>query len=116
LIPLNRKGGENMKKLLAIFVFALGIVSFVPQAHAGWVNGYFRSDGTYVNGYYRSDPNGLKYDNYSWDSDDDWYNPSYYDTSYSSSWRTPSWETQDDYWTGLDYYDDYNDYDGYWSY
>lgn len=30
-----------------------------------YVNGYFRSDGTYVPGHYRSSPNSTKQDNYS---------------------------------------------------
>lgn len=104
-----------MRKLLFSF-FAFLILSISLPANAGWVNGYYRSNGTYVNGYYRSDANGLKYDNYSWDYNDDLYNDSYYSNNYSSDWYQPSWETQDDYWTGLDSYDDYNDYDGYWSY
>ena len=106
-----------MKKALIILVFALLMtVTVTESVSAGWVNGYYRSNGTYVNGYYRSDPNGLKYDNYSWKSGDALYNDSYYDSGYSNDWYTPSWETQDDYWVGLDYYEDYNDYDGYWSY
>lgn len=95
------------------FLFVLGIISvvsfFAPSVEAGWVNGYFRSDGTYVSGHYRSDANGLRYDNYSYDGGD-LYNPSYYDYSYGSSWRTPSYYTQPDYYTGYDYYNSYNDY------
>ncbi len=30
-----------------------------------YVNGYYRSDGTYVQGYYRTSPNHYRYDNYS---------------------------------------------------
>lgn len=93
-----------MKQLL----FVLGVLgffgfAFVSTAEAGWVNGYYRSDGTYVQGHYRSNPNGLRYDNYSYDGGS-LYNPSYYDSSYGSSWRTPAWQTQDDYWTGYDSY------------
>ncbi len=105
-----------MKKVFIALILVTLFLIGVGQANAGWVSGYFRSDGSYVDGYYRSDPNGLQYDNYSWDWNDDWYNRSYYDYNRSYEWRTPSWHTQDDYWTGLDYYDTYNDYDGYWSY
>ena len=93
-------------------MFFLGL-SLGP-VEAGWVNGYWRN-GSWVDGYYRSDQNGLKYDNYSWNWDDDWYNKSYYDYGRSSNWYTPSWEWQDDYWYGLDYYNDYNDYSGWWD-
>jgi opacity protein-like surface antigen len=33
-------------------------------ASAEWVNGYFRSDGTYVQGHYRSSPDSNRYNNY----------------------------------------------------
>ncbi len=105
-----------MKHLLKCLLLAVFLFSVAGMANAGWVNGYYRSNGTYVDGYYRSDSNGLKYDNYSWSWGDDLYNDSYYDYSRPSYWREPSWEWQDDYWTGLDYYDDYNAYNGYWDY
>lgn len=107
-----------MRKITIISLFLFVFVSlftFIGIADAGWVNGYYRSNGTYVNGYYRSDANGLKYDNYSWSYGDDLYNNSYYDYNYGSDWRTPSWQTQDDYWTGLNSYSTYNNYDGWYS-
>lgn len=100
--------------LLSFAVLALS--SLVSTVEAGWVNGYWRSDGTYVPGYWRSDPNGLKYDNYSFDGDwSDAYNDSYFnsDKNYSSDWYTPSWITQDDYWTGKYFYDQRNSYKDY---
>ncbi len=104
-----------MKKL-AILVASISMLFIAAgNAKAGYVNGYFKSNGTYVDGYYRSDPNGLKYDNYSWSPGDDLYNSSYYDYDRPSSWRTPAWETQDDYFTGLESYKSNNDYDGWFS-
>ncbi len=35
-------------------------------AQAEWVNGHFRSNGTYVNSYYRTPANGTSYDNFSY--------------------------------------------------
>lgn len=99
--------------------FCISIVLFLSvfssTTNAGWVNGYYRRDGIYVQGYWRSDPNGLKYDNYSWSWNEPWYNNSYYDFGRSYNWYKPSWEWQDDYWQGLNYYDDYNDYNGWWD-
>lgn len=111
------------KKLFILFAAFLAFLFLLPgTATAGWVEGYWKSDGAYVAGYWRSDPNGLKYDNYSFDGDwSDAYNDSYYssDRDYSADWYQPAWETQDDYWIGESYYDtkydyetyDYNDYD-----
>ncbi len=50
----------NASKLFTISLFAL--LPIVAQA--GYVQGYFRADGTYVQGYYRSDANEYRYDNY----------------------------------------------------
>lgn len=36
-----------------------------PSTSDVWVDGYYRSDGTYVTGHYRSAPNGNPYDNFS---------------------------------------------------
>ncbi|MCI5051018.1 MAG: hypothetical protein MRY57_01810 [Candidatus Pacebacteria bacterium] len=68
-----------------------------------WVDGYYRSDGTYVRGHYRSEPNGLKYDNYSWSPGDDLYNDSYFDSGYGSNWYEPSYTWDTDYFTGYNY-------------
>lgn len=101
-------------KLVFSFFIALALL-FLPAstANAGWVNGYFRSDGTYVNGYYRTDPDLYKWNNYSFDYDwSDVYNDrSYYrtygydpepfdddyvDYSYSSGWDY-DWDDSDSY-------------------
>ncbi len=51
-----------MKKILLILVSML----FVSGAFADtYVNGYYRSDGTYVKPHYRSSPNSSYNDNYS---------------------------------------------------
>ena len=44
-------------------VFSLSIAN-VAIADT-WVNGYYKSNGTYVKGHYRSDSNGTKRDNWS---------------------------------------------------
>jgi len=87
-----------------------------PFVSAGWVEGYFKSNGTYVNGYWKSNPNGLKYDNYSFDGNwSDAFNDSYYSPTkkYSSNWYTPAWVTQDDYFVGKNFYDSRNSYTTY---
>lgn len=99
-----------MKKLFLIFALALMIFALNAQiALAGYVRGYYRSNGTYVQPYYRSNPNGLRYDNYSYKSYQPLFNNSYgrYNTY---KWNTPSWSWQSDYYTGLNYYNSYNSY------
>ena len=51
-----------MKFILTTFIALF--ISFSASA-ACWVNGYFKSNGTYVYGYYKSCPNYTKSDNYS---------------------------------------------------
>lgn len=108
---------KRAKFFAASFAFALILVFLnTSVASAGWVNGYSKSDGTYVNGYWRSDPNGLKYDNYSFDGDwSDAFNDSYYapTKNYSSDWYTPAWVTQDDYYVGKSFFDSRNSYTTY---
>ena len=53
-----------MKKTLLITILLVMISLISTQAYAEWVNGYYRSDGTYVQGYHRSSPNSTKSDNY----------------------------------------------------
>lgn len=50
---------------MKIMLTALVLLAGVASAQAGWVQGYFRSDGTYVMGYYRTDPDSLPYNNQS---------------------------------------------------
>ena len=50
---------KHIALLLAILLFP----AFVYAGDA-WVNGYYRSDGTYVQGHYRSAPDGQKWNNY----------------------------------------------------
>ena len=53
-----------MKKLMALAVLGIFLVAMVGNAFAGWVNGYYRKNGTYVSGHYRSNPDGIKSNNY----------------------------------------------------
>ena len=50
-----------MKKL---FLVLLMLAFTTSLAYAGWINGYYRKDGTYVPPYERSDPNDTKSDNF----------------------------------------------------
>lgn len=64
-----------MKKLVLL---VLALFVFTASTYAGdvWVNGYYRSDGTYVRGHYRSSPNQYRYDNYGPSQNDyERYNP-----------------------------------------
>jgi len=53
-----------MKKVF-VFLFSLFLLFPVVTSADVWVNGYYRSNGTYVNGHYRSSPDGNPYNNYS---------------------------------------------------
>ena len=50
-----------MKQLLVAILFVIFAAS---SAFAGWINGYYRSDGTYVRGHQRSSPDNSKLNNY----------------------------------------------------
>lgn len=51
-----------MKKILIALVLLSGLI---VQARDVYVNGYYRSNGTYVDSHYRSVPNNTTFDNYS---------------------------------------------------
>lgn len=115
-----------MKKIIYTIILAV-VFSFILSlnVNAGWVNGYFRSNGTYVQGYYRTEPNYYKWDNLSFDNDmndiyndksfyrDFGYDPEPFDNdipnyNYWNNWDTSSYDyIYDDY----DYYFDYD-----WNY
>ena len=55
-----------MKKLLLTVIALCFVFSIICEnAQAGWVNGYYRANGTYVAPYCRSNPNHTVTDNYS---------------------------------------------------
>jgi hypothetical protein len=56
-----------MKRNIPIFIIFLFLLFLVSAVFAKdvWVNGYYRSDGTYVRGHYRSAPDGNPWNNYS---------------------------------------------------
>ena len=58
----NKK--ENFMKIIFTSI-AILFLSFSASASC-WVNGYYKSNGTYVQGYYKSCPNNSVYDNYSY--------------------------------------------------
>lgn len=108
-----------MKRILWCLLCGLFFISVIiagpSKSSASWVKGYWK-DGTYVNGYWRSNPNGLKFDNYSFDGNwSDAYNDSYFAPTkkYSSNWYTPSWITQKDYYIGKNFYDNQKSYKSY---
>jgi|SRR3989344_1057030 len=102
-----------MKKffsIISLFSLLLVFTAFVEPADAGYVNGYYRSNGTYVQPYYRSRPNAYTYDNYSYRSPSysngyGYNSSSYTSRSYSSRWYTPAWNDYD-YSYGYSLYDD----------
>lgn len=54
-----------MKKFILCILAAAAFAFPSGIANAGYVNGYYRSDGTYVQPHYRSDPDGNPNNNYS---------------------------------------------------
>jgi hypothetical protein len=61
---INHQPSTNtMKTILAL---AAVMLAAAVSAQAEWVNGHFRSNGTYVNSYYRTPANGIPYDNLSY--------------------------------------------------
>lgn len=55
-----------MKKMFTLILGVLMLVGFLGTAMADvYVNGYYRSNGTYVAPYYRSDPDGNVGNNWS---------------------------------------------------
>ena len=74
--------------LVFALVFSIGFLSNATSAYAGWVSGYYKSNGTYVNSYYRSTPSYKSYTP-SYKS----YTPSY--KSYTPSYKsyTPSYKS-----------------------
>jgi hypothetical protein len=53
-----------MKKLLLIAVLFFASFNLFAQSHV-WVNGYYRSNGTYVQGHYRTSPDYTRNNNWS---------------------------------------------------
>lgn len=109
-----------MKRILTVLLISCFLVIlFAPLASADtWVNGYFRSNGTYVQGHWRSDPDGSFYNNYSYKYNTNPYTgrqgtksysplyksySSYYDGSYSTPYRS-----------NLYYYSPYSSYSTYY--
>lgn len=101
--------------LTAVLGFLFFLLLLPATADAGWVDGYWRSNGTYVNGYYRTDPDLYKWNNYSFDND--WsdiyndrsyyrsygYDPEPWDNDFPNYSYSPSWSY--DYDWDYDWYD-----------
>ncbi len=91
------------QKSIILAVVLMVAVSFLAfnLAEAGWVRGYYRSNGTYVSPHYRTNPNGNPFNNYSFPGS---YNPNtgkitpgnpdtyldhYYNRSHRKSYAVP---------------------------
>lgn len=56
-----------MKKLIFIFSFSLTtLIGFSQSQKQVWVNGYYKSDGTYVKGYYKTVYDNTATNNYTY--------------------------------------------------
>ena len=72
-----------MKRIIISIVFALTLINTV--AADVWVDGYFRSDGTYVQGHYRSSPDSSVTNNWSYSGNTNPYTGEVGSNSYGSS-------------------------------
>ena len=72
-----------MKRIIIGIVFVLTLINTV--AADVWVNGYFRSDGTYVQGHYRSSPDSSVTNNWSYSGNTNPYTGEVGSNSYDSS-------------------------------
>ena len=72
-----------MKKIIISIVFVLTLINTVSADV--WVNGYFRSDGTYVQGHYRSSPDSSVTNNWSYSGNTNPYTGEVGSNSYGSS-------------------------------
>ena len=63
-IAVNQLNFKIMKKLFLSLTLAI-VAQFSFGQSTVYVNGYYRSNGTYVQGHYRTAPNNTVYDNYS---------------------------------------------------
>ena len=62
----NINPSSKIKKILSIAVFGALIIVPNMKAYADvYVDGYYRSNGTYVSPHYRPSPNNSTYDNWS---------------------------------------------------
>tara|TARA_B000000557_G_C20609602_1_gene373254 strand:+ start:163 stop:483 length:321 start_codon:yes stop_codon:yes gene_type:complete len=92
-----------MKKIILPFLFVLFL--FPSNLYAEWVNGYFKSNGTYVEGYFRSDRNNTVTDNYSYYGNTNPYTGSvgtnkYYDNP-TSEYYDPYYDSGSGYGSSL---------------
>ena len=60
-----------MKKIITITLMSLIAIGSTVAAQT-WVNGYYKSNGTYVSSHYRTSPDNSPYNNYSYPGN---YNP-----------------------------------------
>lgn len=75
-----------MKYLILV---AIAVVALANTASADWVNGYYRSNGTYVQGYNRSSRNNTVTDNYSFYGNRNPYTGSIGTNKYTSNPSSP---------------------------
>jgi hypothetical protein len=100
-----------MKRIIAISAFVILALS-TAHAFAGdvYVDGYYRSNGTYVRPHYRSAPDGIRSNNYGpSQTDSHLLNPRSRDNDQDG---TPNYLDQDDDNDGLSDNNDSNQYGG----
>jgi hypothetical protein len=103
-----------MKIIIALITFLYISVSTQVFAYTYWVDGYYRSNGTYVNGYYRTSPDMYKWNNISFDNN---WNDAYNDNTYYRTYGYDPEPLDTDYIS--DYSTDYyynNNYDSSYNY
>jgi hypothetical protein len=103
-----------MKIIIALITFFYISVATQVFAYTYWVDGYYRSNGTYVNGYYRTSPDMYKWNNISFDNN---WNDAYNDNTYYRTYGYDPEPLDTDYIS--DYSTDYyynNNYDSSYNY
>lgn len=87
-----------MKKLLVGLVFMVMFGIGVSSVQAGYVSGYYRSNGTYVQPHYRSNPDRSVYNNWSYQGNVNPYTGSVGTRTYDS--YRPSYRSYNSYYRG----------------
>lgn len=87
-----------MRKIFLGIVLVLAVGMPASASADVWVNGYYKSNGTYVNGHYRSDPDGIKTNNWSYPGNTNPYtgvtaggsSNSYLNSTYKPAYNLPA--------------------------